>query len=127
MTTGLDSNTGKGGGGQAAGWFIFAFVISIVAVVMAANSPDFAEVGWFGKYLLAVPVGTILGGLFASIGNVLRKIARPDSVFVGGSSSGEMFINQLKSKFFWAVGPQLIGFGLGIGMGVFGVLGALAG
>jgi hypothetical protein len=69
----------------------------------------------FGVVSLAIIFGT-LGGV---IGDALRRWAHPDAQVIGGG-----FFEIIGQKIFWAIGPQVIGCGIGIGFSfyLFGLL-----
>ncbi|QAY94141.1 hypothetical protein CUN63_08575 [Pseudomonas sp. ACM7] len=67
--------------------------------------------GWFAK-CLAVLVGAFLGWLGALAGDAIRKFAHPDAVYTSGGMLSLIWI-----KLFWALGPQVIGLGIGVVFG----------
>lgn len=62
--------------------------------------------------VVAVLVGTATGTLGAWIGEAIRRYALPDGFFTDGGMT-----SILKTKLFWAVGPQFIGMFLGMSIG----------
>jgi hypothetical protein len=91
-------------------WSISAFVLAIIMVTFN-NSPMVLGASFLSK-TFAVVVGTVIGAIGALVGNALRKFARPDSVFTNGG-----FFQLIWIKVFWAMGPQVIGLGLGVALG----------
>lgn len=62
--------------------------------------------------VVAVLVGTATGTLGAWIGEAIRRYALPDGFFTDGGIT-----SILKTKLFWAIGPQFIGMFLGMSIG----------
>lgn len=100
-------------------------ILIIFSICFAAYGGFFCNydghhLGVFSRLILFVIVfiGCYIG---ANIGNILRKVALPDSIFTTGG-----MIDILKVKLFWTVGPQLIGFiaggvlGGGLALGIVG-------
>ena len=93
-----------------------SLILAIVWCVIADDADP--PVGFWGK--TAIFIGAYLGSYVgAKIGDCLRKIAHPDAFITSGGMS-----DILKTKFFWAFGPQLIGMGIGslIGMSILGAI-----
>lgn len=83
---------------------ILACVVNTSAMVLSA--------GFFAK-LIAVIVGAALGLGGALIGDALRKFAHPDAVYTTGG-----FFLLIWIKVFWKIGPQVIGMGIGVVLGM---------
>lgn len=62
--------------------------------------------------VVAVLVGTATGTVGAWIGEAIRRYALPDGFFTDGGMT-----SILKTKLFWAIGPQFIGMFLGMATG----------
>lgn len=92
---------------------IWGGVALIVAIIFctANNSAMVLGVGFFAKRL-GILVGALFGWVGAMIGDALRKIAQPDTVFKSGSFQQFIWL-----KLFWTVGPQSIGVVLGVALG----------
>lgn len=90
------------------GWLILSV---IAAIAMFFLFPKVLKgnglVPSTGKLMLAAILSIPASYIGALIGNVLRKIAMPDAYFTSGMA------DTLKKRFFWAVGPQLIGVAAG--------------
>jgi len=86
------------------GWLSFS---TIVTVGMCFLIPNIIRDKGHDLSVFKMIIGAIitipLSYYGALIGNFLRKIAMPDAFFSSGMG------DTLKKKFFWAVGPQLIG------------------
>lgn len=65
------------------------------------------SVGFFARVMMFIFcfIGSYIGAL---IGDFLRRLALPDSFFTSGG-----IIDILKTKLFWAIGPQFIGIFIG--------------
>ncbi|GHS92560.1 hypothetical protein FACS1894139_14310 [Planctomycetales bacterium] len=91
------------------------FVLLTIGILNNEHlSQPVAALGGFAKFLLvagaavlAIPFGT----LGYAIGGKVRETIIPDAVFTQGVE------NLIKAKIFWAIGPQLIGALIGIGVG----------
>lgn len=93
------------------GWGVAAIVF---AVVMCTFNNSATVLGaTFGAKLLAIIVGSLLGLIGALIGDAIRKFAHPDAVFTNGGMFQLIWI-----KLFWLCGPQLVGLGIGVALGV---------
>mgnify|MGYP007032589223 CR=1 FL=1 len=101
--------------GRAIGWGLAAFVFAIVMVTFN-NSGMVIRAGFFAK-LLAVIVGSLVGWGGAMIGDAICRFARPTMFFTTGG-----FFSLVFNKLFWIAGPQLIGLGIGVALGVSQVL-----
>jgi len=88
---------------QAVLWAVLSFGLSIFAVYANLHR-GFAGVSIFGM-AFAVIAGTLGGTVGALIGLWLRNTLQPDFVITDGRAS-----SMAKTKFFWWIGPQLIGF-----------------
>lgn len=85
-------------------WLVLSIIVTILVLLgVGKNTPNVRYWKLALGFILAVPASFIA----TMIGNLLRKIAMPD-VFI---SSG--MADTLKKKLFWAIGPQLIGLGIG--------------
>jgi hypothetical protein len=91
-------------------WSISALVLSILMVTFN-NSAMVLGAGFLAKSF-SIIVGTIIGSIGALAGNVLRKFARPDTIFTNGG-----FFQLIWVKVFWAIGPQVIGLFIGVALG----------
>lgn len=102
----------------SAGFFIclaLSFCASVVAAIAIAQK---LEVTGFWKFiwislgfLLSFGASFLLSLAGWSIGDWLRKIAMPDAFFSLG------MVDTLKKRLFWLIGPQMIGLGIGLGIG----------
>ncbi len=125
---GGDTNVGKSGGGAAGSGLILARIVAVIVGFFVPGENDLAflsEAGFFSRLLAAI-VGTVLGTFGGIIGDVLRKIAAPSMTFVSGKNQSEIFFKQLGVKFFWWVGPQLMGVTIGAAGGAVLILKALS-
>lgn len=91
---------------QAVTWTVLSLAFSIFGVYANLHR-SFAGASVF-ILVLAVIAGTVGGTLGALIGLWVRNILQPDFVITDGRAS-----SIAKTKFFWWVGPQLIGFFVG--------------
>lgn len=95
----------------------FILTWGIVSLIFAAlftfnnNSHMVMSAGVLLK-IVAVVVGTATGLIGAGIGEALRRYALPDGFFTDGGMT-----SILKTKLFWAIGPQFIGMFLGMAIG----------
>lgn len=92
------------------GWGVAAVVLAILSVTFNSSAMVLGA-GWFAK-CMAVLVGAFLGWLGALAGDAIRKFAHPDAVFTNGGILSLIWI-----KVFWALGPQVIGLGVGVFFG----------
>ena len=97
------------------GWALAAFAFAIFAVTFN-NSGMVLRAGFFAK-AFAVLVGTLLGWGGALLGDAICRFARPSAVFTTGG-----FFSLVFTKLFWIAGPQLIGMGIGVMLGMSQVL-----
>ena len=108
---GGDTNVGSSGSAPTALWLVLALIVAMLVGFFLPGKNDLSfinEAGFFTR-LLAVIVGAVLGTTCGVIGDGLRKIAAPSMTFVSGKNQSEIFFKQLGVKFFWWVGPQLMG------------------
>lgn len=101
--------------GKAIGWGIAALALAIFMVTFN-NAGMVIRAGFFAK-LLAVIVGTLVGWGGAMLGDAICRFARPTMFFTTGG-----FFSLVFNKLFWLAGPQLIGLGIGVALGVSQVL-----
>ncbi|EMA4783579.1 hypothetical protein U3C50_003346 [Providencia rettgeri] len=89
-------------------YMIIAFVISAIVVIYNWISPAGHIYGiWSGiKFFVAMGFCT---GLGMFIGNALRLAAMPDYI-----TTREGMVGLLQAKLFWAIGPQVIGWIVGL-------------
>lgn len=92
------------------GWGVAAVVLAILSVTFNSSAMVLGA-GWFAK-CMAVLVGAFLGWLGALAGDAIRRFAHPDAVFTSGGMLSLIWI-----KVFWALGPQVIGLGVGVFFG----------
>ncbi len=88
-------------------WSIAAATVSIFTCFFTHSVP--VEVASVFMKILAALAGTIAGVVCALIGDALRRAVHPDVVITNGG-----FFSLLGTKLFWAVGPQLVGLGIGV-------------
>ncbi|MDR0867468.1 MAG: hypothetical protein LBP75_03205 [Planctomycetota bacterium] len=115
-----DENANDEAGGNAqigCGFFAALVLFVLLTIVILTNenlSLPFATLGGFAKFLLvagAAVLGIPFGVLGYVIGGKVREAIIPDAVFTQGVE------NLIKAKIFWAIGPQLIGAVIGLGLG----------
>ena len=93
--------------GAAIIYGIIAFVISLL-FALEYKIPEVTTFRRTTVVILAVIVGMPLGTIGGAIGDALRKAAHPDAILTTGGMT-----DILKTKLFWAIGPQLIGVCIG--------------
>lgn len=96
--------------GAALIWALAAVVLAVVFVTIN-NAPIVVRAGLMTK-VFAVLAGTVLGTVFALIGDGIRRYARPDMIVTNGG-----LFSLVGTKLFWQVGPQLIGLIAGVALG----------
>nr|WP_294351070.1 hypothetical protein [Providencia sp.] len=89
-------------------YLLIAFVISAIVVVYNWISPTGHIYGiWAGiKFFVVMGLGT---GLGMFIGNAIRLAIMPDYI-----TTREGAIGLIQAKLFWAIGPQVIGWFVGL-------------
>jgi hypothetical protein len=93
--------------------FIICLIIMVIYAVGAIFSPKF-HYGFFGVVILFV-AGTLFTTIGVIIGEKFRDFTMPDTISASGA--GDMFTKKL----FWKMGPQAIGWFIGL-MAVNGLL-----
>jgi hypothetical protein len=86
---------------HAAICFGIFFVITLISVF----SPK-VNIGFFGNVALLLS-GTFFTTIGVALGDLFRRIARPDIFLSSGA------VESFKTRIFWAVGPQFIGWIIG--------------
>ena len=84
---------------------LICFVIALLCCIGMWFQPQ--EIGFWGGILFII-FATIFTTIGVFIGDALRRFAMPDAFFSTG------FVDTIKQKVFWGVGPQLIGWIVGI-------------
>lgn len=92
-------------------WGMVSLVLAL-CVLWGNTAPAVLRAGFFMK-ALAVLVATGLGTTGAVIGDALRKFTRPDAFYTSGGMGRILWL-----KLFWMCGPQLIGLGIGLTLGL---------
>ncbi|EMG6583438.1 hypothetical protein R5M08_004079 [Providencia rettgeri] len=89
-------------------YLLIAFVISAIVVVYNWISPTGHIYGvWAGiKFFVVMGLGT---GVGMFIGNAIRLAIMPDYI-----TTREGAIGLIQAKLFWAIGPQVIGWFVGL-------------
>lgn len=85
-----------------------AFFIALFFILMNAFSDSGVNYS-FMQYIGLLIAMTIVPGAGMFIGNILRLKLMPDMIFTRNGMTG-----LAKAKIFWAIGPQTIGWFLGI-------------
>ena len=80
-------------------------IFALITIVAAFSSG--VHLGFFGFIALFI-AGSIFTTIGVVIGDVLRNMAMPDAYLTTG------FADSIKKKIFWSVGPQAIGWIIGI-------------
>lgn len=80
-------------------------IFALITIVAAFSSG--VHLGFFGFIALFI-AGSIFTTIGVVIGDVLRNVAMPDAYLTSG------FADSIKKKIFWAIGPQAIGWIIGI-------------
>ena len=90
-------------------WIFLSCLIPIAAIVikLTSDSVSVQESSMIMAILWSLLAG-VLSYIGAVIGDTLRRIAMPDAYFSAG------FWDSIGKRFFWAFGPQWIGWGCGI-------------
>jgi len=102
----------EGCSGAIVFWAFSALVLSVLLAFQM--KPEDAGFWVRAALVLASVAGGVPGGsIGAAIGDALRKAAMPDAVFTNGGMA-----DLLKTRLFWAIGPQSIGCLVGTGIGV---------
>lgn len=89
-------------------YFSIAFAIALFAVLFnvfkhTGEIPDF----WFGiKYIFWMTLGP---GAGMAVGAALRLWLMPDMIITGGGMS-----EMMKARIFWLIGPQCVGWFIGM-------------
>ncbi len=86
---------------------LYVILCLLFAILCAVVKYDGYSVGFFARVCIFIFcfIGSYIGAL---IGDFLRRLALPDSFFTSGG-----MIDILKTKLFWAIGPQVIGIFIG--------------
>jgi hypothetical protein len=84
---------------------LICFVIFFIITLISVFSPR-VHLGFFGNIALLLS-GTFFTTIGVALGDLFRRIAQPDAFL----SSGAM--DTFKTKIFWAIGPQFIGWLIG--------------
>jgi hypothetical protein len=92
-------------------WGIAAIGLSIL--MLTFNNAHMVVTASFLSKFFAFFVGTLGGWLGVFIGDAIRQFALPDSFYTSGGMG-----SIIKTKLFWAIGPQLIGLCIGVAMGI---------
>ena len=89
----------------------YMFICGIIAIIVCLYNV-FSSKGvsyGFWEWVAIVIFYTIVPGICVTIANFLRMLAKPDFVMTNEGMTG-----LLKVKIFWAVGPQCIGWFIGL-------------
>lgn len=89
-------------------YLIITFFINITLLLFNLFSSKGVSHGIW-EWVAIIFFGTIFSTIGASIGNFLREIAHPDAILTNGG-----LYEILKTKIFWAIGPQSIGWLIGM-------------
>lgn len=86
---------------------LYVILCLLLAILCAVGKYKDYSPGFFarGGIFILCFIGSYIGAL---IGDFLRRLALPDSFFTSGG-----MIDILKTKLFWAIGPQFIGIFIG--------------
>lgn len=89
-------------------YFVIAVVIALVVVLfnVLGNSGEIRSFGQGIVYLFWLTLGP---GVGMTLGAVLRQWLMPDSIYISEGAMGIM-----KAKLFWLIGPQCIGWLVGL-------------
>lgn len=83
-------------------------VMAVAFSSVLAFTPNAKVPLGFGAKTSILFLGSIFGYVGALVGDFVRRIALPDAIFTTGG-----LVQILKTKLFWAIGPQAIGMGIG--------------
>lgn len=88
----------------------YAVICSAIAIFITLSTLFFTEESYaFWEWIVITILYTLIPSVFVTIANCLRRLAMPSFIITSSGMTG-----LLKAKFFWAVGPQIIGWLLGI-------------
>ena len=102
-----ETNNVSSAGQRFVKYLIISCMIAILILLVNTFSAKGVSLGfWHGT--LALIGWTIAPGIGAIVGDTLRRICMPDSIFTSGGMG-----SILKAKIFWSIGPQCIGWYIG--------------
>lgn len=93
--------------------FLVSATIVISIAIFIAIEPTGLKITSLGAFGFAA-VALLTAPLGWKLGSILRRLAHPEMIFVSGKNQGEVFVNMLGAKLFWKVGPQSIGWIIGV-------------
>ncbi len=93
--------------------FLVSATIVIAVAIFLAIEPTGLKITSLGAFGFAA-VALLTAPLGWKIGSILRRLAHPEMIFVSGKNQGEVFMQMLGAKLFWKVGPQSIGWIIGV-------------
>ena len=92
----------------------YTVICSAIAVFFTLCALFFTDESYaFWEWVIITILYTLIPSVFVTIANFLRRLAMPSSIITDGGMTG-----LLKKKTYWAVGPQIIGWLLGIWVAV---------
>lgn len=85
---------------------LICFGIMLLLTIMALFSRT-AHIGFFG-YVIMLIAGTLFTTIGVAIGDAFRRFVMPDMLLASGA------YDMLLKKIFWLIGPQAIGWFIGL-------------
>ncbi len=89
--------------------FMYGGICTAIFGVLSIMAAFSSEIHWgFFGYVALFISGSVLTTIGVIVGDVLRRMAMPDMYFTKG------FADSIQKRIFWAVGPQAIGWFIGL-------------